>query len=640
MRGVALAIIITLALTFVTVSNNDFTDNFLLGVKADGVTGNVVVFAPLSNEWTCASGLTCEGTCEDTQYQRMWEGSPSTKEYSYSFSASPSSGYTCTVKVKTCCFDDDETNEISDIYINDVGVGSTQDECCPEKCGLSAPSRLYALPKGTGKVHLSWRMVSNFPNRGYNVHRSTTSGGPYTKINSNPVIDQTNYIDTSVTNGNTYYYVVRLVDTGGTESENSNEVRVTASDTNDNYYGKFTNFKMQTGADDKDMKVGDIDGDGLFEYLIGASFSYDGDVKVKGPIHIAMHDDDGTRLWGPVNTGVRWAGEYPWTFWDLDEDGKEELIGLMYDESGGDKLYFVIKDGVTGNVLKRSEDIPHQYPQSTSGQDNRLYITIALMDGKNPYIILLNGIYPRNEHWLTAFDRNLNQVWSYYKPKWAHVGSSHKIRSADLDGDGKDEVIDNGMCFNEDGSIRWQRAVGHSDGLHPADIDPDSPGMEILYAIEQGFRTDPYAHAMLLDKDGGVLWYKDDIKSGGGCWAANVKADSPGLECYVKYSTNGWEHRLYSSKGNVLASRGFIRPIDWDGDDVIDFYKPQEVRGGWWYSIHADIIGDYREEKISYNVGEGKLYVFTNNNMNPNGKKPSPWDTHQYALDQRWTGYR
>lgn len=60
---------------------------------------------------------------------------------------------------------------------------------------------------------------------GYNVYRSATSGGPYTKVN--PVLDaSTSYIDSSVQGGTTYYYVSTAVDTSGTESIYSNQSQV------------------------------------------------------------------------------------------------------------------------------------------------------------------------------------------------------------------------------------------------------------------------------------------------------------------------------------------------------------------------------------------------------------------------------
>ncbi len=59
---------------------------------------------------------------------------------------------------------------------------------------------------------------------GYNIYRGTTSGGPYTKLNSSQVL-LTTYTDSTVQSGLTYYYVTTAVDSGGTESIYSNEVQ-------------------------------------------------------------------------------------------------------------------------------------------------------------------------------------------------------------------------------------------------------------------------------------------------------------------------------------------------------------------------------------------------------------------------------
>jgi hypothetical protein len=72
-------------------------------------------------------------------------------------------------------------------------------------------------------VSLSW---SSSPAAvvGYNVYRSATSGGPYTKLNS--VLNaSTSYIDTSVKGGATYYYVSTAVAGSGSESIYSNQLR-------------------------------------------------------------------------------------------------------------------------------------------------------------------------------------------------------------------------------------------------------------------------------------------------------------------------------------------------------------------------------------------------------------------------------
>jgi hypothetical protein len=71
-------------------------------------------------------------------------------------------------------------------------------------------------------VTLTWTADAS-PVAGYNVYRSTVSGGPYTRINS-ALNAATNYVDNSVLSGQTYYYVTTAVNTAGAESAYSNQV--------------------------------------------------------------------------------------------------------------------------------------------------------------------------------------------------------------------------------------------------------------------------------------------------------------------------------------------------------------------------------------------------------------------------------
>jgi hypothetical protein len=71
-------------------------------------------------------------------------------------------------------------------------------------------------------VTLTWT-ASTSTVAGYNVYRSTVSGGPYTKLNLTPVA-ATTYTDTTVQSGMTYFFVVTSVDSSGVESANSTEV--------------------------------------------------------------------------------------------------------------------------------------------------------------------------------------------------------------------------------------------------------------------------------------------------------------------------------------------------------------------------------------------------------------------------------
>jgi hypothetical protein len=77
-------------------------------------------------------------------------------------------------------------------------------------------------PPPQHSVSLSWTASSSQNVTGYNVYRGTKSGGPYSKIN--PVLDaSTLYTDTTVADGQTYYYVTTAVNSSNEESTYSNQ---------------------------------------------------------------------------------------------------------------------------------------------------------------------------------------------------------------------------------------------------------------------------------------------------------------------------------------------------------------------------------------------------------------------------------
>lgn len=140
---------------------------------------------------------------------------------------------------------------------------------------------------GDSKVTLSWTAVDGAT--GYNVKRSTTAEGPYTTIAPN--VQGTSYVDSAVTNGTTYYYVVTAITANG-ESANSNEasatpkaevtpptgndlLRVIMSDSSEREYkllvaeiDKFINWINGAGKNgDNIYKFADVI-DGSKEYLI------------------------------------------------------------------------------------------------------------------------------------------------------------------------------------------------------------------------------------------------------------------------------------------------------------------------------------------------------------------------------------
>jgi len=91
----------------------------------------------------------------------------------------------------------------------------------------AAPTGLQATA-GNAQVSLTWSASTGATS--YNVKRSTTSGGPYTKISSPST---TSYTDTDLTNGTPYYYVVTAVNSAG-ESNPSAQATATPTGTQPN----------------------------------------------------------------------------------------------------------------------------------------------------------------------------------------------------------------------------------------------------------------------------------------------------------------------------------------------------------------------------------------------------------------------
>ncbi len=122
----------------------------------------------------------------------------------------------------------------------------------------AAPTGLIATA-GNQQVSLSWTPPPDLDLAGYNIYRSTAS--PVTidsPINGGTLVSGTTYLDSGLTNGSTYYYVVTAVDTSVNESEASNEVSATPSSAvqfnGSNQYVTFgnvnglgvTNFTLET----------------------------------------------------------------------------------------------------------------------------------------------------------------------------------------------------------------------------------------------------------------------------------------------------------------------------------------------------------------------------------------------------------
>jgi fibronectin type 3 domain-containing protein len=156
----------------------------------------------------------------------------------------------------------------------------------------AAPTNLAAAI-GDSSVSLTWTASSGATS--YYVKRSTTSGGPYTRI-ATPA--STSYTDTSLTNGTTYYYVVSATNSVG-ESPNSGQVSAAPSPPPPTTFGTWTNV-TPAGVNLGALPCGNfgtttVQADPAHPSNLYAEFNCQG---------IWKSTDYGLTWTGPINTGT------------------------------------------------------------------------------------------------------------------------------------------------------------------------------------------------------------------------------------------------------------------------------------------------------------------------------------------------
>jgi fibronectin type 3 domain-containing protein len=167
-------------------------------------------------------------TAGNAQVSLSWTASAGATSYNVLRSTSNGGPYSsiATGVTTTSYIDTSVTNGTTYYYVvQAVGSGGTSgnsNQASATPTGPPpAPTNLTATA-GNAQVSLSW--TGSVGAASYNVLRSTTNGGPYSSIATG--VAALNYVDTAVTNGTTYYYVVQAVNNAG-PSGNSNQAVAT-----------------------------------------------------------------------------------------------------------------------------------------------------------------------------------------------------------------------------------------------------------------------------------------------------------------------------------------------------------------------------------------------------------------------------
>jgi len=168
-------------------------------------------------------------TAGNAQASLSWAATSGASSYHVKRSATSGSETQISAPTSNSYTDTGLTNGTKYFYVvSAVNSGGESANSSEVSATPSAPLTAPATPTGlhaTGgnaQVSLSWSASTSAAS--YNVKRSTANGGPYNTAVASPTV--TNYTDTTVTNGTTYYYVVSAVNSAG-QSANSAQASAT-----------------------------------------------------------------------------------------------------------------------------------------------------------------------------------------------------------------------------------------------------------------------------------------------------------------------------------------------------------------------------------------------------------------------------
>jgi len=503
------------------------------------------------------------------------------------------------------------------------------------------PRRLIAQPAG-GSVYLGWQLLPQDPaDVGFHVYRATRRDVAGERITTAPVRDSTNFLDREPPQAARVYYRVRAVDAQGREGPPSEWAAVNPSHPRSGLIALFQPTVQQGGL----VPVfGDLDGDGVLDVVVRLDNGIREMSRDPGvPVELEAFTSYGRSLWRrPLVRHEHCFGNannVPVVVWDLDQDGKAEVLCRLQE---GEEVYLAVLDGMSGRVRRKTPWTPMVSDFSRSS--TRIHMSVAYLDGKRPAIITQTGLY-ENEI-LDAYDAELKKLWSWRSFAETNGSGSHHIDVADVDGDGRDEVFNGTMLLNPDGSLRWALYRGHPDIVAVKHILPGLKTRQVYYVVE----TSTHAGVYLVDASTGKLLWKvnreDDPRwvHGHVGWASDIWEGSPGMELLA--NRDGHEAKdqvLFSAEGKILLNPfppGW-RPVNWTGARVRELMRAngrelgrfdgQTVRplptpgpnpGEGACPMVADLAGDYRDEVVCIGrTPEGAVAVMVYSNIELNSRR-------------------
>jgi rhamnogalacturonan endolyase len=397
---------------------------------------------------------------------------------------------------------------------------------------------------------------------------------------------------------------------------------------------------IRAGAHYTQFQVFDYDGDGRAELAVRTSDgTIDGTGKVLGDPKADWREHGGETA-STDRTG-----------------GKKQPDGSLVAPLQGRILkgpeFLTVFDGLTGKALASEPYWPGRDPRTDAptaaqltetwgdgygNRSDRFLAGTAYLDGQRPSIIMARGYYGRST--VAAWDwrdGKLTRRWAFDSAAPGNEGyggqGNHQFSVADVDDDGKDEIIYGSMTIDDNGRGLWNAGLKHGDAMAVSDLDPSRPGQEKFGAHEDVAHNGGIGAAMLDARTGKVLWSTPADKDTGRGVAADIDPRFPGAEAWAANNDI-----LYTAQGKPIDGVKHPREMSffvwWDGDDLREMFDKNRITKWDWLAgksnnlleatgakhttgtknvpvLSGDLLGDWREEVIWHTPDEQFLRIYS-----------------------------
>ncbi|MBR6386466.1 MAG: carbohydrate-binding protein [Ruminococcus sp.] len=577
-------------------------------------------------------------------------------------------------------------------YANTSAGGPNMDYIEIAQSGQNAPNakatngkRVEKLNRGVVMAHakngnlVSWRLLAtDDENTTFDLWRIRDSGN--VKLGTFTMKDASNYFDTEGTA--TDWYTVDVSVNG--ESTEFAQASTNFTNTNSGQSGAYFDIQLKQPADltmpdgttcsysPNDCSVGDVDGDGEYELFVkwDPSNSQDNSKNgYTGNVYIDCYKLNGTQLWRvDLGKNIRAGAHYTqYMVYDFDGDGKCEMIcktadGTVdgtgkvvgdgskdYRSSAGRILdgpeYLTLFDGATGKALDTVDYKPARgdvgaWGDTYGNRVDRFTACVAYLDGKNAYACFGRGYYTRLA--VTAYGVSGGKLKEYWAFDTGHNVSAkgygdgnHHSMGADVDGDGRDEVVVGSAVIDDNGQLLYTSSMAHGDAIHIGDFDPTNPGVEIFQCLEDDVHPNGtkigFGTVFRDGATGRVLFRETAGGDTGRCIADNLVTGNGGAEMCgshnsIVYSATGshekvcdWSNITKWGQNSVVYWTDVLERAVLDRTMADQYGKGRVFSGdGVGYNnytksnacITCDLMGDWREEML-FPCGTDKIRVFT-----------------------------